>query len=185
MLYIFDLDSTLVVKYGERPLPGVIEMLDDLVEQGGQIAVATNQAGPAWGMSTGESHYPEPRALGVRFTSIAVRIPALASAPWFVAVGDERLSLRATAYQSLVHELGIGGAELTLHISADPTWRKPEPGMLLAACEAYHTTPDRAVFVGDADTDAEAAARAGTGFVFADQFFGWSTTEGLAQAEVG
>jgi D-glycero-D-manno-heptose 1,7-bisphosphate phosphatase len=43
--------------------------------------------------------------------------------------------------------------------------RKPEPGMLLEALHDFNTPADNAVFIGDAVTDAEAAHRAGIGFI--------------------
>jgi histidinol phosphatase-like enzyme len=177
MLYIFDLDATLVTKFGETPLPGVPEMLNRLSAQGAQIAVATNQAGPAWGKATGEPRYPQPSELGARFTRIAVRLPQLATAPWFVAVGDARLPLDDATYESLIHEMRMAAGALVCHISAALTWRKPEPGMLLAACDVHQTTPDQAIFVGDADTDHAAAVQAGMEFVFTERFFGWRATD--------
>jgi len=39
--------------------------------------------------------------------------------------------------------------------------RKPEPGMILEACNALGITPDEAAFVGDIGADMEAAASAG------------------------
>jgi phosphoglycolate phosphatase-like HAD superfamily hydrolase len=43
--------------------------------------------------------------------------------------------------------------------------------MLLEACRTFEVPPAEAVFVGDREDDAEAAAAAGTGFVYADRFF--------------
>lgn len=173
MLYIFDLDGTLVVRYGEQPLPDVIETLVRLRAKGSQLAVATNQAGPAWGVATGQAKYPDPRGLGARFRRIATDVSQLTDVPWYVAVGDDRLSLSTMAYGLLMREFEAGATGLRLHLSASPTWRKPAPGMLLAACKAGNVMPCEAVFVGDSDTDAEAAARAAVGFVPAAEFFGW------------
>lgn len=50
--------------------------------------------------------------------------------------------------------------------------RKPEPGLLRAVMAHYRVPPERALFVGDAPTDEEAAARAGVGFRWAWDFFG-------------
>ncbi|MBN1246269.1 MAG: HAD-IIIA family hydrolase [Anaerolineae bacterium] len=176
MLHIFDLDGTLVEKYGERPLTGVVEKIAELQAQGARIAVATNQAGPAWGAATGELKYPDPRDLGARFVRIAAHLPQLAQVPWFVSVGDDRLSLSRVAYRLLIQELEIGAAGLGLHVSAASSWRKPAPGMLLAACQRFHVGPEMAIFVGDAETDAEAAANAGMAFSTAARFFGWGQT---------
>jgi D-glycero-D-manno-heptose 1,7-bisphosphate phosphatase len=49
--------------------------------------------------------------------------------------------------------------------------RKPAPGLLLRLLEHYDVAPADALFVGDLDSDAEAARRAGVAFMWADQFF--------------
>ena len=171
MLYIFDLDSTLVKLYDVEPLPGVHAGLDLLRREGHALAIATNQAGPAWRMATGESKFPQAASLGRRFQEIAELIPRLVEVPWFASLYDERLSLDQHSYDTLVGDFKSAGGRLELHVSADPTWRKPRPGMLLAACRRYGLPVAQAVFVGDADTDAEAARAAGTAFLFEDEFF--------------
>lgn len=170
MLFIFDVDGTLVNTYGTDPLPDMAEHLERLVHRGHLLAVATNQAGPAWGLQTGNPKYPEPEDLGVRFRQIAAILPELAQRPWFVAVGDPHLALHSKDYTDLIRRFVDAAVPLELHISADPEWRKPRPGMLLAACAYYDVAPEQAVFVGDADTDAEAAVAAGTGFASIDHF---------------
>lgn len=170
MLYIFDLDDTLVETYGVQPLEGIPSQLVMLKDKGHVLAVATNQAGPAWGVATGDSKYPTPTALGKRFLEIADIMPALATAPWFVAVGDPRLSLSLLVYQDLIQAFKVATAPLDIRFSADATWRKPGPGMLLAACRHYSIEPEAAVFIGDYDADAEAAAAAGTQFVYIGDF---------------
>jgi D-glycero-D-manno-heptose 1,7-bisphosphate phosphatase len=49
--------------------------------------------------------------------------------------------------------------------------RKPAPGMLLDLCRAAAVPPARGLFVGNAETDREAARRAGMAFGWADVFF--------------
>ncbi|MGC9348736.1 MAG: HAD-IA family hydrolase [Anaerolineae bacterium] len=171
MLYIFDLDSTLVKLYDTEPLPGVHSGLDVLKREGHALAIATNQAGPAWRMETGDEKFPEATSLGRRFREIAGLIPLLEKVPWFVSLYDDRLSLDQRSYDTLVRDFEFSGGRLELHISADPSWRKPRPGMLLAACRRYGLSIAQAVFVGDAETDAEAALAAGMGFIFEDEFF--------------
>ncbi|MFZ5659339.1 MAG: HAD-IIIA family hydrolase [Pseudomonadota bacterium] len=51
--------------------------------------------------------------------------------------------------------------------------RKPAPGMLLEIMAHFGVAPAETLFVGDAQTDAEAARAAGMGFVWAWDFFGW------------
>jgi FMN phosphatase YigB (HAD superfamily) len=171
MLHIFDLDRTLVVMYGIDPLPRVPDRLAALVAAGHRMAVATNQAGPAWGLETGDPKFPKPESLPERFRKVAARISELARVPWFVAVGDPRLSLTGEDYRTLVERVLLGAGALDLHISAAFGWRKPAPGMLLAACATFDVSPSQAIYVGDADSDAEAAERAGMAFAWADAFF--------------
>ena len=178
MLFVFDLDRTLVTMYGVDPLPGVRERLSHLVSQGHVLAIATNQAGPAWGLATGDPKYPAPESLMERFRQIAVALPETADVPWFVAVGDTRLTLSAADYDVVKQRVGSVRGPLALHISADPSWRKPEPGMLLAACRQVGVPLSETVFVGDSTTDADAARAAGVAFVSADEFFASGTVSG-------
>ena len=49
--------------------------------------------------------------------------------------------------------------------------RKPEPLMLLRLMRRFQAAPAETLFVGDMDKDEEAARRAGTGFMWAHEFF--------------
>jgi HAD superfamily hydrolase (TIGR01662 family) len=170
MLYIFDLDGTLVESYGIQPLAGIPERLDRLMLEGHSLAVATNQAGPAWGIATRDPQYPTAESLGERFLEITKTLPQLTTVPWFVAVGDPRLSLESRAYAQLIQSFSEAASPLNLHLSADVEWRKPGPRMLLEACAYYGLKPEEASFVGDYKTDAEAAIAAGVTFIPIDEF---------------
>ena len=170
-LYIFDLDGTLVETWGVAPLPGVLEKLDALVKDGASIAVATNQAGIAWGAMTKQEKFPTPDNLGPRFDEIARLLPPLQNARWFAAIHDKRVRLSEKRYTTLADALENASQSLELTVSAELVWRKPQPGMLLAACESYAVAPEAAVFVGDMDSDFEAATAAGMDFVNAEDFF--------------
>jgi D-glycero-D-manno-heptose 1,7-bisphosphate phosphatase len=50
--------------------------------------------------------------------------------------------------------------------------RKPKPRMLLNIMEHYGVGPDDTIFVGNAEVDREAAARAGVTFMWAADLFG-------------
>ncbi|HEX7957193.1 MAG TPA: HAD hydrolase-like protein, partial [Pyrinomonadaceae bacterium] len=52
--------------------------------------------------------------------------------------------------------------------------RKPRPGMLLALMRRFRVAPGETLFVGDMDKDEGAALAAGTRFMWAHEFFGWS-----------
>jgi len=56
-------------------------------------------------------------------------------------------------------------------LELDCACRKPQPGMLLSIMRAHRVTPAQTVFVGDAETDREAARRAGVAFIHARDFF--------------
>ncbi|MCJ7549749.1 MAG: HAD hydrolase-like protein, partial [Anaerolineae bacterium] len=96
----------------------------------------------------------------------------LRSAPWYVAIGDGRLELSSSEYQTIESAMCKASELLNLHIAADLAWRKPGPGMLREACSRHSGTMGQALFVGDSDADAGAARSAGVRFVFADRFFG-------------
>lgn len=54
--------------------------------------------------------------------------------------------------------------------------RKPAPAMLERIMGFYRVPAERTLFVGDAETDREAARRAGAGFAWAGDFFGPAST---------
>ena len=74
-------------------------------------------------------------------------------------------------YQSLVLDLANINLTLSIYARAVPEWRKPLPGMLLAAGHHFNLGPEEILFIGDYDTDAEAAASAKIQFQWADDFF--------------
>ena len=49
--------------------------------------------------------------------------------------------------------------------------RKPAPGMLLSLMTQFKASPDETVYVGDMDSDREAAEAAGVTFIHASEFF--------------
>jgi phosphoglycolate phosphatase-like HAD superfamily hydrolase len=63
--------------------------------------------------------------------------------------------------------IGVGpGAPVDLIVGRDPVIRpKPEPDGVLAACRRLGASPGESVMIGDSTWDAEAARRAGVGFV--------------------
>jgi phosphoglycolate phosphatase-like HAD superfamily hydrolase len=175
MLYIFDLDGTLVESFGIRPLPGVQVRLTLLVQQGYPLAIATNQAGVAWRAQMKRLPYPLPTELGARFDEIAGLLPPLQEAVWFAAIHDDRVRLSDVDYAALVEAFLHANRTLKLFVSAQPDWRKPQPGMLLAACQHHGVPPGAAIYVGDMESDAEAATTAGMAFITAEAFFAAGT----------
>jgi GNAT superfamily N-acetyltransferase len=57
--------------------------------------------------------------------------------------------------------------------------RKPRPGFILRALQAYDAHPDDCLFVGDSITDLEAAQAAGVPFCWADRFFSRPIDRGM------
>jgi HAD superfamily hydrolase (TIGR01662 family) len=55
----------------------------------------------------------------------------------------------------------------------DCACRKPRPGMLYQAMMMYEIGPADTLYVGDMDTDRQAAENAGVDFMWAKDFFGW------------
>jgi D-glycero-D-manno-heptose 1,7-bisphosphate phosphatase len=81
--------------------------------------------------------------------------------------------LRALAVAATGHDPGPEAVLLCPHRPDERCGcRKPEAGLLRRILLHYEVPPARAVFVGDAATDREAAARAGTGFLWRDRVFG-------------
>ncbi|MGD8245160.1 MAG: HAD-IIIA family hydrolase [Anaerolineae bacterium] len=166
-LYVFDLDGTLVEKWGTTLLPGVAERVRGL---DGDIAVATNQAGVAWNAVEGKP-YPLPSEMGRRLVRVAETLPRLLEALWLVAIADERLTLTAQQWRALAAGVTRAASPLHVRTSSDAAWRKPRPGMLLQACRVFKVAAEDAVFVGDHQVDTQAAEAAGIRFLYADQFF--------------
>ena len=171
MLYIFDLDGTLVEKYGTLPLPNVPSRLEKLADSGHKLAIATNQAGLAWRILTKATKFPDVHSMAQRFEQIARVLHQLKDIPWFISVFDSRVKLHSNQYQNLCTELTNTCPQLTLVVRADPHWRKPKPGMLLSAGQYYNLGTDQIVYVGDYQTDADAAESAGMKFSWAEEFF--------------
>lgn len=57
-------------------------------------------------------------------------------------------------------------------LDGDCECRKPKPGMLLAIMRHYDIEPANTMIVGNHEVDREAAARAGAGFTWSQDFFG-------------
>lgn len=172
---ICDLDGFLVETWKTTPLPGVVETLAALKQRGIRLAVASNQAGPLWRMATEQEQYPGVEEVGARLFACAKAL-SLQDARWYVACFDARALAMMQweapgepgdelweVWNELNHQMlldGLGG-----EVSSKPEWRKPEPGMLLAACEEWGITPAEAVYGGDLDSDREAAQAAGMRYV--------------------
>ncbi len=154
MLLIFDLDGTLIESYMERPardyapvtvLPNRRERLAERLAEGDTIAIATNQAGVAFGFVT---------EADVERKLAAVLVALGLAADTTVAACYNHPKARIPRYRR------------------EDARRKPGGGMLEEIIAAH---PDAAsggvLFVGDSAADKQAAEAAGVSFQWASDFF--------------
>jgi len=157
-LYIFDKDGTLVTKRGggdppipshvdeQIALPGVVEKCDALREAGHTLAIASNQGGVAFG-------YLKDREAGELMQHAADLIGAEG---WSMCVHHPKGTVAAYAIEC--------------------PRRKPEPGMLLDLMRRMRFAAANTIYVGDMESDRQAAEAAGVQFVWASEFFEWKET---------
>lgn len=178
-LAIFDKDGTLIKPrsgqtFVQSPddqelLPGVKEQIEAMAKDGWEFAIASNQGGVAAGHKTLESAIAE-----MRFCMELLPIYEA----WFCPDFDGRECYMLAggevnpSHQSLPEQSGL--------------FRKPNPGMLKAAISFWMPwsdplTSDQIIMVGDRPEDEQAAASAGVGFIWADQ---WRVS-GVRSAVVG
>lgn len=152
-LVILDIDGTLVeTKSGAtfrksaddwQFLPGRIEKLTALKEQGVRLACCTNQGGVAFGYMRQEDILNE-----LMRTCLYCGIP------------------QGGLYICYTHP----NAKIERY-RADDIRRKPGPGMLLEAMSDFGAKPEETLYVGDRPEDEEAAWACGCRFMWAEEFF--------------
>jgi D-glycero-D-manno-heptose 1,7-bisphosphate phosphatase len=164
-LAIFDIDGTLTEikpevlarkprmvspdNFGEQqPKPGVVDKLAELRDGGVNIALATNRGGVAWGFTTLE----EAEALAHEAAELC-------------GIPDVRVYI-------CPYHAKARGPKAVAEYAIDHECRKPNPGMLLEAMKDAGVSHDKTIFVGDYETDEQAAENAGVRFYWADEFFG-------------
>lgn len=163
-LAIFDIDGTItqikaevLEKYPKRvtpnypneqePIPGVPEKLAALQAEGITIALATNRGGVAWGYT--------PIKLAWKLAREAGELCGIPDAAVYLCPYHAKArGKRAVAEYAIEHEC-----------------RKPNPGMLLEAMKDAGISASDTIFVGDRDSDKEAAQNAGVEFYWAEDFF--------------
>lgn len=159
MLTIFDADGTLIDRTSGEFLPGVWE---GLLNTFGDIAIATNQGGPACRDAGWGDHFPTLAEVEERYGRLAASIPG------------------CRLYMSLVfHTKSWRDGECIVPNGLppddprlNPEWRKPKPGMILQAMADFGAAPNETRFVGDSEEDLQAAKAAGVMFFHAREFFG-------------
>ena len=147
MLYIFDLDGTLIESNPNGPkdkvifLPNVIKKCTKLHKAGHKLAIATNQGGCAFGHTT-------PDKVVEKLLEVAQYIP-IAHWAW---CPHHPQGTNSYAYECLC--------------------RKPEPGMIYeCALELGYNSRRNITMVGDMNSDFLAAQKAGIHFEWTNEFF--------------
>lgn len=163
-LAIFDIDGTLTeIKpeiqarqprlvtpnhLGEQqPIAGVVEKLAELRDAGLTLALATNRGGVAFGYTTLE----EAEALALEAAELC---------------GIPDVNIYVCPYHAKAR-----GSRSDPRFAREDDCRKPNPGMLNQALADLGVSPEQACYVGDMETDRQAAERAGMGFCWAEEFF--------------
>lgn len=154
MLYLFDLDGTLITSYMDNPdksyhvwepLPGRAARLGALRGAGHRVGVVTNQAGVAFG-------YVSERDWTQR------KLPAVCS--------EFGLLPQEVAY-CLSHPKG----KFPWNKHSECARRKPSPLMIEELMVAMDADRDDTLFVGDMESDRQAASAAGVEYYDAADFF--------------
>lgn len=161
MLYIFDLDDTLIDGFVKRhpyervvALPGRVERLRELqFAQGHNIAICTNQANIAFGYNTEAEAYEKFRKV------------------------YEVLELSPEQVPLMVCFSHPGSKDDRYNHPTDMNRRKPAPAMILEAQAFFdgmglHYRGSRVVYVGDRKEDQGAADNAEVSFEWTWEFFG-------------
>ena len=159
-LIIFDADGTLIDRESGQWLPNVLGTIAAL-PKGTRLAVATNQGGPAcrdagWAWS---GQFPALAEVEARYTAVAETIGA-------------RLYM-ALAYKSSKGDWYVPTAVQEDDPRLQRHWRKPSPGMLVAAMSDTAVGPMGTLMVGDGEDDRLAAGAVGCAFMWAKDFFAW------------
>jgi phosphoglycolate phosphatase-like HAD superfamily hydrolase len=171
---LFDLDGTLVESFKTNPLPDVAQLLEDIRAHQIPMGVATNQAGPLWRAVTGQTKYPTVETVAANLRTIAHTLK-LEHDLWIVSIWDDR-AVKLVESEDHLKEIASGLQRQFLDVllpvipkimvSFDPTDRKPQPGMLnKARAEWKIENPDNFYYVGDMETDKQAAEHAGVQYL--------------------
>jgi len=153
MLYLFDMDGTLrrarlllpapVATWDQRILPGRLERLRALRNEGHRLGAASNQGGVAMGIMTVQRCEEVMQETNRRLDGLL---------EWIRFCPHHPRGLRRRYRQRCA-------------------CRKPAPGMLLEALTVFGCAPADATYIGDSSKDADAARAAGFHYVGATDFF--------------
>lgn len=145
-LYIFDKDNTLIYSYPFRPANSVAEQipLPGVVEK----CACLREAG----------HY-----LAIASNQGGVASGKVSHEAVFEMMGHISNLIQAHSYRYCPHSSRHDECEC----------RKPKPGMIFSLVKEFGFPLSEVVFVGDAESDQQAATAAGIGFIWATKFFDW------------
>ena len=167
--YVFDIDGTLCDWKTHEALPNVRDWFSSDKECAG-IAFATNQGGVGLRLMMESEGWGEPEKYPTAQDSQAAisekLINATGSADWSI-------------YKCYAYKTKNGNWSPVPEGSGkefSPEWRKPNPGMLLHIVEDFNLDKSQVVFVGDWESDQNAAEAAGVSFEWANDFFKWEGT---------
>jgi len=169
MIYGFDFDDTLVTNWTSTPLPNAREQLATLPPKAPSF-VATNQGGPAFRAVLGQTKYPTVEDVVTRLVEgfrllrwwpdqlLVCCCAGREGANWWRAEAAAAAALDPLLKAALPH--------VRCQTFINPYYRKPEPGMLIAARGVgLEYRSDTMVYVGDMESDEAAARAAGAQFV--------------------
>lgn len=175
-----DFDGTLVKSFTSEPLRNARAALKQ-VDSDLQLAVCTNQAGPVFRLAgIGGTRYPTPAEVaqnldrGLRACGIAPqRLGALLIATWPGETwrGDPADALDAAQDAAAQLTATLTAQGWAAYATASPQWRKPGPGMLVGLATRLNVLRSEIVYVGDRDSDQQAAQAAGVRFVWAKEWW--------------
>lgn len=179
---IFDLDGTLFERWTTNLLPGAL----DLVRCYGAAPIVTNQAGPAWRIWDPGGRYPSAQDVAerllacVRFLEVPVYLHICTYDPRIVQKdrrsGEYACKAAAASISGFMRRGNRSRPHNLIHlkVTADPTWRKPQPGSIVAMARRTMNAPlARVTYIGDSPQDRQAAFRAGVKFVWAEEALRW------------
>ena len=147
-MVIFDRDGTIIIDHGYthklkdlKWMTGAIELLRGLNEIGICVVVATNQSGIGRGYFSQEE----------------------------VRLFHAQMSIEAKANGGKIDTFYICPHSPDLNGLPACSCRKPNPGMLVSAMQDFHVNPEECIFVGNSESDLEAAKKIGIEFVHVDR----------------
>ncbi len=178
MIYGFDYDGTLVRSFSAEPLSGRREKLAALRAERAKTFLATNQSGPVYRAVLNDPKFPTVEEIAERLAALW-DVRGLDWQPDLVLIcthpGESHTDWGwedvAEAVAADLYDLLVSLFHRRLVVSCSLDWRKPNDGMLVFAARYLGAWGDQICYIGDMETDAQAAERAGVGYRWADGFF--------------